>query len=334
MKTISKKIKIIGVVLITFVFLFTVRFINTKLFYQYDFEDIYGIETNYPIVSELGEIKKVNFKRVQGYHFQPKNKKSKGVIITFGGSEGSSLYPLAKKLYTEGCEVLSLYYFGKVNQNKEIVEVDLDFFGEVLKYLENNSIDASIISVIGFSKGAELSLVLTQYYSEIDNVILYAPTAFIYQGGNKDKSPWSSKGKNLSYLRYNKVPISDKIKVLFGRLINVPISYLDMHEKLSENLDERSDEWIYKKKIKGKILIFAGNKDKVWPSWKHAKKLKNYDSKHVELYIFKNAGHLFSKYEYLQGMKLGGERESNLKAKKDSFNILKNRLYIWHKIKK
>ena len=120
----------------------------------------------------MGEIKKINYKKVQGYHFQPKNKKGKGVIITFGGSEGSSLYSIAQDLYNEGYEVLSLYYFGKDNQNKEIVKIDLDFFEEVLKYLENNDIDNSIISVIGFSKGAELSLLLTQYFNEIDNVIL------------------------------------------------------------------------------------------------------------------------------------------------------------------
>lgn len=57
------------------------------------------------------------------------------------------------------------------NQQKELVKVPLEFFDEVLKYIDENAKDASVITLYGASKGAELSLNLAVRYPEIDNVI-------------------------------------------------------------------------------------------------------------------------------------------------------------------
>ncbi|HZK33048.1 MAG TPA: hypothetical protein VFC60_00985 [Tissierellaceae bacterium] len=40
----------------------------------------------------------------------------KGVVVTFGGSEGSSNMDVAKKVAKEGYEVYSMYFLGKENQ--------------------------------------------------------------------------------------------------------------------------------------------------------------------------------------------------------------------------
>lgn len=328
LKKVKKIIYVLSAILLI---VFIVRQVNGYIIYP---ENKDTFESKREMVSNKIEVvNKIKYKHLNGFHLLPKDKKTKGIIITFGGSEGSSLYSKSEQLCEEGYEVLSLYFFGKENQNKKIENIDISFFDEILEYLSENSIDSSLITVIGFSKGAELTLLLTQYYNQIDNIVLYSPTAYVYQGEFNGNSPWKFKGKSMKFFKYNDASLKSKIKPYICSIFKCPASYINIFESLSKNVGENDNRWIYKNKICGNILIFSGEDDQVWASVNDTKKLKKYDPEHIEAYIFKDAGHIFSDLKYLSNMKLGGNKVGNLKAKKESDEILIKKLNNWHKNK-
>ena len=99
------------------------------------------------------EISVVKGNYLNGYHFIPEKITHRGTVITFGGSEGSSNINMAVKLAKEGYEVYSLYFFGRDNQQKELVKVPLDFFTEVYAEVEKNAVSARPLTILGGSKG-------------------------------------------------------------------------------------------------------------------------------------------------------------------------------------
>ena len=108
------------------------------------------------------------------------------------------------------------------------------------------------------------------------------------------------------------------------------IYYISIQHSISEKVCQDDSEWIYKTKINGKMLIFAGKSDAVWASARDARRLKEYDNEHVDYYIFEGAGHFFSKYVYVGNMYLGGEISSNIEASIKSDAILFQNLKLWH----
>ena len=114
-------------------------------------------------------IKYVNNNTFQGFHLIPKNKLFKGVIVCYGGSEGSPNFNEALRLAKEGYETLSIFMFGAKNQQKTLVKIPLEQFEDVLDYIHSNINENTPITVLGASKGAEYALNLATKYKEIYN---------------------------------------------------------------------------------------------------------------------------------------------------------------------
>ncbi len=62
--------------------------------------------------------------------------------------------------------------------------VPLEFFGEFLDYAKTADMHISALTRIEASKGAELALVFTDYFDEIDNAVLFTPASYVFQGGD------------------------------------------------------------------------------------------------------------------------------------------------------
>lgn len=90
---------------------------------------------------------------LNGFHFHPVEKKHRGVVVVYGGSEGSPDYDRAKQLASDGYEVLSLFFFGQPNQKPTLANVPLEQFDEVADYIEENTDSTGPVTVIGTSKG-------------------------------------------------------------------------------------------------------------------------------------------------------------------------------------
>lgn len=192
------------IILIPILIVFAVRIINRFRYPDVQFWDSsVNLQdmTTYPLQHEDLTITEIKQNNLNGFHIKPNKKTTNGVIVTFGSSEGGCNYFQGVELAQKGYEVVSLFFFGQENQPKILSKVPLEFFNKFLTYAQANNIDISVLTVMGGSKGAELSLLLTNYYDEIDNIVLQAPSSYVFQGLDFKQvaSSWTYENKDLSY---------------------------------------------------------------------------------------------------------------------------------------
>ena len=280
---------------------------------------------------------------MNGFRLLPEHKTHKGVLVTFGGSEGSPSYEFAELFAKEGYEVLALFFFGMDNQQPELVNVPLDFFKEVLAYIDENvdsdSDEKTPVTVYGASKGAELALNLAVIYPEIDNIVVMAPGAWSFMGLPKQYSQkmyasWTLGGKEVPYIDMSKGDLKIVASLFLDFLLNRPIDYRPGYESASMKDPNSELARIKVENTKANILIFAGDDDKMWHSEVSAKIIQEHRPKHTEVHIFEGAGHVFSLGEYIYSpgmiLEMGGSAEANKKAAEASYKIFMENMAEWH----
>lgn len=186
---------------------FTLRFYND---YKYGKDSLTSAEyyndvTNlslYPKKINGVEVRVIDEDTFQGFHLIPERKTHKGIVICYGGSEGSPNFEEAQRLAKEGYETLAVFMFGMKNQQKTLIKIPLEQFEDVLKYVNKNIEEKTPITVLAASKGAEYALNLATKYDEISNLILIAPSAYIFAGLDFDNygSSWTWNGKEIEYI--------------------------------------------------------------------------------------------------------------------------------------
>ena len=333
-KPMRRTLKILLIIITIFIItLFALRTINgmrfsldTEVIGSYAFA---GDMEDYSLEQKGMTISAIHDGYTNGFHIIPDEKSKSGLIVTFGGSDGGTDFDRSVMLAKEGYEVVSLFYFGQENQPALYNNVPLEFFGEFLEYAETANIDTSSLTLIGLSKGAELALLLTNYYDEIDNVVLFAPSSYVFQGGDMpaNTSSWTYNGEELPYI--NLMPnFFGVVKLMSPMIINYPIEYRDFQHDMILKADNADDALIDVSNFNGKILAFAGEDDRTWPSDIMGEKIKALAPKQTELHIYPNAGHIFLPVEYIAN---GGTLESNSHAKTDSDTKLLEFLTNYHK---
>ncbi|MDO5715487.1 MAG: acyl-CoA thioester hydrolase/BAAT C-terminal domain-containing protein [Tissierellia bacterium] len=293
-----------------------------------------GIDRTHP---EKSQIPGVNVSVIEdgkavGYKLDPYHKISKGAIITLGGSEGSSNFPLAAQLAKEGYVVYSMYYFGKDNLPKELVKVPVENLKAILEKVKGE-VDGPI-SVIGASKGAEFALLASTIYPDaIDHLVLYSPSSHVFQGLSSNRkvssSSFSFQEEEISYLSFKDVSPSIWIHFLIQTTIGKPLVFEPLYHNLLDNTKHFEETRIKVEKFPGDILIFVGEKDQMWPSLKMAKFIKK-NHPHTKIKTFHDAGHTFYGPGILDHFALGGNSTTNQRAKIISDTILYHNLEHWH----
>ena len=275
--------------------------------------DIDGVDVNY-----------VDEGRMQGFRFVPKEKLHKGLVICFGGSEGSPNFENAKILAKEGYETFALFMFGMKNQKQTLRKIPLEQFEDVINYINKNIKDNKPISVLGASKGAEYALNLASKYPEIDNLILISPSSYNFAGLDfKDYgSSWTYKGEQLPYIDIKQSSFNSFLKnIIVPTIIKSPISYKESYKSAIEQDSSSQEKLIPVKNVKANILMIAGEDDLMWDSFAMAKKIKEQNPK-AKIYSYKGAGHIFAGNGVLNLGKIriatGGTTESNDKARSES----------------
>lgn len=189
--------------------------------------------------------------------------------------------------------------------------------------------------MIGGSKGAELGLVLTNYYDEIHHLVLYAPSRYVFSGldfGEDHGSSWTWKGEELAYIDILQSDFGEYIQFLYDKVVLNPVSYREMYETAIQNTDpdRKKKARIELSNVDGQVLLFAGGDDAMWPSDVFARKIGKVLGDLAEVVIYENAGHAFGAPPYVNGMALGGTVETNHKAKnkviRNYFIFLRNTL--------
>lgn len=263
--------------------------------------------------------------------------RKKGVVAIFGGSEGSCNMYTAIKLANQGYEVYPMYFFGQENQRAEIARIPLEFFEELYIVIQNNSVTSKPLTVIGASRGAELTLILASKYPDlIGNIVLFAPSAYAFGGvtddTGKELSPWTYEDEELPFLKQ-----SDLFRDEAGRsiveksTIKTPMVLEPIFTYLIEKGENAERAMIDISSVKANILLFAGKDDQMWPSYKMGQKIIEEHQGNNELVAYDSVGHSFLGPTEYNNMAMGGEYENNVRAGIDSDKILLERLEEWNK---
>ena len=334
----SKKLKGIMIfIVLLIVAIFILRLVNERINNPEEIKELSLEEQGYDEIDGGNLFKaKIVGEYINGYHLRAKNIMKKGVVVTFGGSEGSSNIDVAIKIAKEGYEVYSMYFFGKENQKDLIGRVPLEFFEELYAEIEKNSMRNRPLTLIGASRGAELALILASKYPDmIDNIVLYAPSAYSFGGVVDDAgvelSPWTYNGEEIPFLkesvlfrdeRGESIVKNSRIKPM---VLEPIFTYLI---KESENIEEAM---IDISSVKANILIFAGKDDQLWPSYMMGQKIVEEHQGENQLVAYDNVGHSFYGPTEYNNMVMGGEYEKNVEAGKDSDEKLFESLERWMK---
>ena len=328
MKKVFFRIFLVVIVIIALVFILRIyndkkyKDINSLNFPEY-YKDVTNISL-YPTDIDGVDVTYVDEGKMQGFRFVPMEKSHKGLVICYGGSEGSPNFENAEILAKEGYETFALFMFGMKNQEQTLRKIPLEQFEDVINYINKNIKDNKPISVLGASKGAEYALNLASKYPEIDNLILIAPSAYNFAGldFNDYGSSWTYKEEQLPYIDIKQSSFSSLLKnIIVPTIIKSPISYKETYESAIEQDSSSQEKLIPVKNVKANILMIAGEDDLMWDSFAMAKKIKG-QNPNAKLYSYKGAGHIFAGNGVLNLGRIriatGGTIEGNDKARSES----------------
>ncbi|TKW70783.1 MAG: acyl-CoA thioesterase, partial [Bradyrhizobium icense] len=128
---------IFSIVIILVVLVFILRIYNDHKYKDINalkipeyYKDVTNISL-YPTDIDGVDVTYVDEGRMQGFRFVPKEKSHKGLVICFGGSEGSPNFETAKRLAEEGYETFALFMFGMKNQEQTLRKIPLEQFEDV-----------------------------------------------------------------------------------------------------------------------------------------------------------------------------------------------------------
>lgn len=326
--------RIFSIVIILLALVFILRIYNDHKYkdsnnlklpeYYKDVNDI----SLYPIATDGVDVTYVDEGRMQGFRFVPKEKLHKGLVICFGGSDGSPNFDNAKRLAEEGYETFALFMYGMRNQEQTLRRIPLEQFEDVINYINKNVKDNKPISILAASKGSEYALNLASKYHEIDNLVLIAPSSYNFAGLDfKDYgSSWTYKGKELPYIDIKKSSLKSFLKnIIVPAIIKSPISFKDTYNSAIEKDSSSQEKLIPVKDVKANILMIVGEDDLMWDSLAMANKIKEENPK-AKIYPYKGAGHIFAGNGIINiknvRIATGGTAEYNKKAKIESIKAI------------
>lgn len=271
---------------------------------------------------------------VNGFHFRPERKTHAGVVVTYGGSEGSPNYERARQLAEHGYETLAVFLFGQPGLPPTMADVPLEGFEGVRGFVDKQC-GGGPVTVIGTSKGAEFALLLAARAFAVDNVVAFAPGHYSYAGldftGRYEKPSFTFKGGAVPFASLRRVPVTTAAPMFWKLATGAPVSHRASYEGAAANAPE--DARIDLSTFAGKVLLFAGEEDRMWQADTSARELAK-QGEHVEAHVYPGAGHVFfNDAESLTDgwqIMLGGTAEGNRAAAEDSDRILMERLAQWH----
>ena len=284
------------------------------------------------VVAARGGVTPVSGTYMRGFYYPAHGAAHPGTVVVFKGSDGSNNDELARQVRDQGYNVLGLYFFGQPGQQQYLANVPLEFFDEVLAWINDHGDVQEPITVMGVSKGAELVANLAIRYPEIDNIVVFTPSAYTYQGlgdyRNGGSSSFTWKGEPVPY-----VPLRMPLRTTIRSILALPVSYRETYELSLAEAPDREAARIKIEEFAGRGLLFAGDQDAMWQGEAAVRELSE-RNKNLEGVVYPNAGHVFTEDATKLGNSwktmLGGTVEGNREAELQSQALLKERLAAWH----
>ena len=213
-----------------------------------------------------------------------------GTVVCLGGSDGGVPEATAARLAESGYAALALAYFGAVDLPQELTRVPLEYFRGALQWLQER-FEVGPTALLGASKGAEAALLTAAAFpSLVGPVVTWWPTPLVWQSmtlGDAAQlmrgisSSWTLDGRELPCASLPAPMPSDFMDVQWTRWPwgNIPVpqphfrqpSARMSHERAASFAGERAR--IPVERIEGRLLLFSGSEDRVWPSDRFAEQI-------------------------------------------------------------
>lgn len=234
---------------------------------------------------------------LKGNLYSPSEQGTYPSVMILGGSDGGNTAHAAAYLAGKGYLVLSLSYFNDEGLNEHLENVDLNYFKQAAGYLSNHEKSDGKVNLIGYSKGAELALLLGETFNSYQTIIAGAGSNYATSGMKggifAPVSGWTLDGEALPYLKM-KFPVSFMFSTIRNYIKKRPFYFLDVWKK-SLSGKKAADHKIDVSGIEAPLLIISGGEDKLWPSTSFSREIKKERDNKADRYLdYPGAGHFIS----------------------------------------
>ena len=216
-----------------------------------------------------------------------------GVLI-LGGAEGGLPEKLAQPVVDAGYPTLALAYFNADGLPEELEKIPLEYFTQAKLWLKSqNNVKTDELIVVGWSKGAELAMLLASKDEQISRVVAIAPSSVVWAGILKDwtkvpASSWTENGQELPHVRFKP---------------SGPVNGLrDLYTQSLSNREDDNKADIPVNEISAHVVLMSGENDEIWPASVMAndicKQMNAKQENHCEHLYYEGFDHLLN-YKFL-----------------------------------
>ena len=243
----------------------------------------------------LAETLSVQKQGFAGQYYPPARINTLSPVIVLGGAEGGIPTRLAEQVAALGYPTLAVAYFKHDALPDELEQIPLEYFDKAKDWLSDKLPSRSDhITLAGWSKGAELSLLLASRDTTYNRVVAIAPSAVVWAGILNDwqkvpASSWAADGTPLPHVAFNPTGPVTGLRDLYTQSLN--------------NRSDNDAATIAVDNIEGQLFLFSGGQDEVWPASTMSESIcnsvKNTDAVSCIHYNYPEMGHLLE-YTFLQ----------------------------------
>lgn len=262
-------------------------------------------------------------------------------VLLLSGSDAAICENQAALLASHGYAAFTLAYFGHEHLPGNLVDIPLEYFDHAIQWLQDQElVDKTKLAVIGFSRGAELALLLATLHPTLSVVIAGSPSAHLHIGlaqNDYSRAAWTRHNRPLPHLR----PRMDLFSILALAWSSIRYRAMALRPIFLATLDDDEENLaaaaIPVEKIQGAVLLISGQDDQLWPSSLFARLLMRRFATHHHAYPYKHlnypkAGHFVCfPYGYpnlpplagaQRGLACGGRVPANAWAVSDSWRAM------------
>lgn len=237
---------------------------------------------------------------IKGDLYAPREPGNYPSVMILSGSDGGNESHAASYLAGKGYLVLALSYFNDEGLNEHLEKVDLGYFKVASDYLSTHDKSNGTVNLIGYSKGAELALLLGRTFNCYQSIVAGAASNYItsgMKGGIFAPVPgWMLNGEALPYLKM-KFPVSFMFSTIMNYIKKRPMYFLEIWKK-SLSRKNAYECKIHVDEIDAPLFIVSGGDDKLWPSVDFSDEIQQERNNENDIYLsYRNAGHFIS-YPY------------------------------------